>query len=57
MPVVQMTQDEIDTWREAPTLVALQLQRPLPGDALAVVTIGSRKDGDPTEPPGAGSLL
>jgi putative SOS response-associated peptidase YedK len=29
MPVILTTQDEIDTWMEAPTPVALELQRPL----------------------------
>jgi putative SOS response-associated peptidase YedK len=44
MPVILTTQDEIDTWMEAPAPVALQLQRPLPDDALAVVARGSKQD-------------
>jgi putative SOS response-associated peptidase YedK len=34
MPVVLTKPDEIDAWLSAPTDVALQLQRPLPDDAL-----------------------
>jgi putative SOS response-associated peptidase YedK len=44
MPVILTTQDEIDTWMEAPTPVALQLQRPLPDGALVVVARGSRQN-------------
>jgi putative SOS response-associated peptidase YedK len=43
-PAVQTTQDEIDTWMEAPAPVALQLQRPLPDDALVIVARGSKQD-------------
>ena len=44
MPVILTTQDEIDTWLTAPAEVALELQRPLPDDALTVVARGERKD-------------
>jgi putative SOS response-associated peptidase YedK len=44
MPVILTTQDEIDTWVEAPTPVALELQRPLPDDTLVVVARGSKQD-------------
>ena len=44
MPVILTTQDEIDTWLTAPAEVALQLQRPLPDDALRIVARGERKD-------------
>lgn len=44
MPVILTTQDEIDTWLTAPAEVALQLQRPLPDDALTIVARGERKD-------------
>jgi putative SOS response-associated peptidase YedK len=44
MPVILTTPDEIDTWLTAPTEVALQLQRPLPDDALRIVARGERKD-------------
>jgi putative SOS response-associated peptidase YedK len=50
MPVILTTQDEIDTWMEAPTPVALELQRPLPDDALVVVARGSKQDGLLPEP-------
>ena len=36
--------DEIETWLTAPTEAALQLQRPLPDDALTIVARGERKD-------------
>jgi putative SOS response-associated peptidase YedK len=45
MPVILRTQDEINTWMEAPTPVALQLQRPLPDDALMIVARGAKQDG------------
>jgi putative SOS response-associated peptidase YedK len=49
MPVILTTQDEIDTWMEAPTPVALQLQRPLPDGSLVVVARGSKQDPPPSE--------
>jgi putative SOS response-associated peptidase YedK len=45
MSVILRTQDEIDTWMEAPTPVALQLQRPLPDNALMIVARGAKQDG------------
>lgn len=45
MPVILTTPDEINTWLDAPTPVALQLQRPLPDDALMVVARGEKQDG------------
>ena len=44
MPVILTTPDQIDTWLTAPTEIALQLQRPLPDDALTIVTRRERKD-------------
>jgi putative SOS response-associated peptidase YedK len=44
MPVILTTQDEIDTWMEAPAPIALQLQRPLPDDALVIVARGAKQD-------------
>src|SRR4051812_2458797 len=44
MPAILTTQDEIDTWLTAPAEVALQLQRPVPDDALRIVARGERKD-------------
>ena len=49
MPVILTTQDEIDTWMEAPASIALELQRPLPDDALVIVARGSRQDGGEPE--------
>jgi putative SOS response-associated peptidase YedK len=43
MPVL-LTSDQFDTWLEAPTEEALQLQRPFPKDELQVVATGERKD-------------
>jgi putative SOS response-associated peptidase YedK len=44
MPVILTTPDEIVTWLTAPAEVALQLQRPLPDDALQIAAWGERKD-------------
>src|SRR3954470_1120625 len=43
MPVILTTRDEIDTWMDAPTPIALQLQRPLPDAALRVVARGAKQ--------------
>jgi putative SOS response-associated peptidase YedK len=51
MPVILTTRDEIDTWLDAPTPVALQLQRPLPDNALVIVARGSKQDGGETATP------
>jgi putative SOS response-associated peptidase YedK len=45
MPVILTTPGECDTWLSAPTEIALQLQRPLPDDALRIVARGERQDG------------
>ena len=37
MPVVLTTQDEVDHWMTAPISEALELQRPLPDDALKII--------------------
>jgi putative SOS response-associated peptidase YedK len=57
MPVILTTRDEIDTWMEAPALIALQLQRPLPDDALVVVARGEKQDGGATDGPASDRLL
>jgi putative SOS response-associated peptidase YedK len=44
MPVILTSPDEIDMWMEASAPVALQLQRPLPDDALVVVARGLKQD-------------
>jgi putative SOS response-associated peptidase YedK len=57
MPVILTTQDEIDMWLDAPAPIALQLQRPLPDDALKIVARGAKQDGlsdgmvEPSFPP------
>jgi putative SOS response-associated peptidase YedK len=56
MPVILRTRDEIDTWLDAPTPDALQVQRPLPDDALMIVARGQKQDGVPVGPP-SGLLL
>jgi putative SOS response-associated peptidase YedK len=45
MPAILTTPDETDTWMDAPTPVALQLQRPPPDDAPMVVVRGAKQDG------------
>jgi putative SOS response-associated peptidase YedK len=37
MPVILRTREKIDVWMKAPRQVALELQRPLPSDAVTVV--------------------
>jgi putative SOS response-associated peptidase YedK len=44
MPVILTTREEIDTWMTASPEEALKLQRPLPDDALMVVSRGGKKD-------------
>lgn len=45
MPVLLTTPDEWRTWLEAPTEVALELQRPLPDDMMMEVARGQRREG------------
>ena len=44
MPVILRTDEEIDRWMTAPVADALQLQRPLPDDALVIVARGQKQD-------------
>ncbi len=45
MPVILRTQAERERWLTAPTAEAMELQRPLPDDALTIVARGRRQDG------------
>jgi putative SOS response-associated peptidase YedK len=46
MPVLLTTDSEFTTWLEAPTEIALELQRPLPDELMKEVARGARKDGE-----------
>jgi putative SOS response-associated peptidase YedK len=48
MPVILTRNEDVETWLSAPTPVALELQRPLPDDALRIVARGNRQ-GDVSE--------
>jgi putative SOS response-associated peptidase YedK len=45
MPVILTDEGEIDMWLNAPTAVALELQRPLANGRLQIVARGARQDG------------
>ena len=45
MPVILTTLAEVDLWLLADPPKALELQRPLPNDALRIVASGEKKDG------------
>jgi putative SOS response-associated peptidase YedK len=45
MPVILRTREEIDLWMTAPATEALELQRPLPDNALMIVARGAKQDG------------
>ena len=45
MPVILTTRAEIERWLTVPAKEALQLQRPLPDDALRIVARGKTQDG------------
>jgi putative SOS response-associated peptidase YedK len=44
MPVILTTPAEVDPWLAADAPKALELQRPLPDDALRIVASGERED-------------
>jgi putative SOS response-associated peptidase YedK len=45
MPVILTTPAEVDLWLLADPPKALELQRPLPDDALQIVLSGEKEDG------------
>jgi putative SOS response-associated peptidase YedK len=45
MPVILTTPAEVDLWLAADARKALELQRPLPDDALRIVASGEIEDG------------
>jgi putative SOS response-associated peptidase YedK len=47
MPVILRTPEEVDLWLAADAPMALELQRPLPDDALIIVASGEREDRAP----------
>ena len=47
MPVILTTPEEVDLWLAADAPKALELQRPLPDDALMIVASGEREDRAP----------
>jgi putative SOS response-associated peptidase YedK len=44
MPVILTTPEEVDLWLLADAPKALELQRPLPDDALRIVASGEKED-------------
>ena len=47
MPVTLTTPEEVELWLLADAAKALELQRPLPDDALRIVASGEKEDGPP----------
>ena len=45
MPVILTTPAEVDLWLAADAPKALELQRPLPENALQIVASGEKEDG------------
>lgn len=43
-PVILTDENEVDVWLNAPTPVAMELQRPLPDGKLKIVARGDRQD-------------
>jgi putative SOS response-associated peptidase YedK len=44
MPVILTKPEEIEAWMTAPAKEALELQKPLPNDALRIVARGQKQD-------------
>ena len=51
MPVILTTPEEVDLWLSGETADALELQRPLPDEALRIVAKGEKEDSIPTPVP------
>ncbi len=51
MPVILTTPEEVQLWLMADAPKALELQRPLPDDALRIVARGQKQDGLPADLP------
>ena len=47
MPVILTTPEEVDLWLSVDAQKALELQRPLPDDALKIVASGEKEDRAP----------
>ena len=45
MPVILTTPEEVDLWLLADAPKALELQRPIPEEALLIVASGEKEDG------------
>jgi putative SOS response-associated peptidase YedK len=45
MPIILTTPEEVDLWLLADAPKALELQRPLPDDALRIIASGEKEDG------------
>jgi putative SOS response-associated peptidase YedK len=48
MPVILTRPEEVDLWLAADAPKALELQRPLPDDALKIVVSGEKRTGHPS---------
>jgi putative SOS response-associated peptidase YedK len=48
MPVLLTTEQEFDTWLDAPVNDAIAAQRPLPNELLRIVAKGEKSDEAPS---------
>jgi putative SOS response-associated peptidase YedK len=49
MPVLLTTEQEFDSWLQAPVNDAIALQRPLPNDLLRIAATGEKSDQVPVD--------